>query len=545
MSTWAVPGYTESLELGSGASGRVVLAVHVETGVPVAVKYLSDSLLTQPGFVQGFRSEARLLGGLESPYVVALYEYVESPDGAAIVMELVDGISLRTLLIRQGPLVPEAALTVLKGSLLGLADAHLVGVVHRDYKPENVLVGTDGCSRLVDFGIAVDSGVSAGIAGTPAYMAPEQWTGAPASPAADVYAAAATFFECLTRRKPYQGENFAELALRHLEAPIPVAQVPEAVRGLVARGLAKNPAERPANAEQFVQELEVAAGAVYGPDWEERGREALAALVALLPLLLPSGRTSPASTTDVARTVLRQPSAGGRLWPWLPGRAGLVLSAALVLLGVLLAYGVPLAPAASPGDATRALATSSVGPGPDHVAELSETPTPSATATAPTAPEPPTDPATSSASPPPPPVTPTPTDPPPTDPPPVDPPPVDPPPSADPAPPAVKDIAVTEFRQTGPSTATATLTITTDGTGPLTLTVTWFSGQNVGLPGAPDGAAQRFELSGATTYKGTVDHAFQNAGCFWRWTVQAATDPASADGGASQQIGVSAGGCVK
>lgn len=72
MSTWAVPGYTESLELGSGASGRVVLAVHVETRIPVAVKYLSDTLLTKPGFVQGFRSEARLLGGLESPYVAGL-----------------------------------------------------------------------------------------------------------------------------------------------------------------------------------------------------------------------------------------------------------------------------------------------------------------------------------------------------------------------------------------------------------------------------------------------------------------------------------------
>ncbi|MFF3517189.1 serine/threonine-protein kinase, partial [Streptomyces sp. NPDC002573] len=357
MSTWAVPGYTESRELGSGASGRVVLAVHVETGVPVAVKYLSDSLRTRPGFLEGFRSEARLLGGLESPYVVGLYEYVESSGGAAIVMELVDGVSLRTLLVRQGPLVPEAALTVLKGSLLGLTDAHRVGVVHRDYKPENVLVGWDGLSRLVDFGIAVDSGVSAGIAGTPAYMAPEQWTGAPASPAADVYAATATFFECLTRRKPYQGENFAELALRHLDAPIPVEQVPEAVRGLVARGLAKNPAERPTHAGEFVRELEAVAGTAYGPDWEERGRRELAALAALLL----SGRTSPASTTDFALTALPQPSAGGRLRPWLPGRAGLVLLAAL-LLGVLLAYGVQLAPAASPGGPPRVLATTSVGP---------------------------------------------------------------------------------------------------------------------------------------------------------------------------------------
>lgn len=167
MSTWAVPGYTESLELGSGASGRVVLAVHEETGVPVAVKYLSESLRTRPGFVHGFRAEARLLGGLESPYVSVLYEYVESPDGAAIVMELVDGVSLRALLTGQGPLDPEAALVVLKGSLLGLADAHRVGVVHRDYKPENVLVVPDGSSKLVDFGIAADAGTSAGAAGTP------------------------------------------------------------------------------------------------------------------------------------------------------------------------------------------------------------------------------------------------------------------------------------------------------------------------------------------------------------------------------------------
>nr|WTB28672.1 serine/threonine protein kinase [Streptomyces sp. NBC_00830] len=525
MSTWAVPGYTESLELGSGASGRVVLAVHVETGVPVAVKYLSDSLRTQPGFVQGFRSEARLLGGLESPYVVGLYEYVESPDGAAIVMELVDGISLRTLLMRQGPLVPEAALTVLKGSLLGLADAHRVGVVHRDYKPENVLVGTDGSSRLVDFGIAVDSGVSAGIAGTPAYMAPEQWTGAPASPAADVYAATATFFECLTRRKPYQGDNFAELALRHLDAPIPVEQVPEAVRGLVARGLAKNPAERPTHAEEFLRELEVVAGAAYGPDWEERGLRALAALVALLPLLLPSGRTSPASTTDFARTVLRQPSAEGRPRPRLPGPAGLVLSAALVLLGALLAYGVQPAPAASPREAARALATTSAGPGTDPVAEPSQTPTPSATTTAPTAPESPTDPATpSTQSPPvdePDPVTTTPTTP-----------DVDPPPP--PPPPPAVELLEPDLQRTSPTTATATVRFETDGPGPLTLTVEWFTSGEPGGQLTPDGPAETFKRSGANRYTVPVEHVFQTDACYW--TVQATTDPASPGGGRTAQV---------
>lgn len=172
MNTWGVPGYTESLELGSGASGRVVLAVHEETGVPVAVKYLSESLRTRPDFVRDFRAEARLLGGLESPYVTGLYEYVESPDGAAIVMELVDGVSLRTLLTRESPLDPEAALVVLKGSLLGLADAHRIGVVHRDYKPANVLVVPDGSSKLVDFGIAVDAGDQRRRCGNPRLHGP-------------------------------------------------------------------------------------------------------------------------------------------------------------------------------------------------------------------------------------------------------------------------------------------------------------------------------------------------------------------------------------
>jgi eukaryotic-like serine/threonine-protein kinase len=306
MDTWAVPGYTESRELGSGGGGRVVLAVHEATGVPVAIKYLRERLRSDDSFVREFRSEARLLGGLDSPYVVGLYEYVESPAGAAIVMEVVDGVSLRMLLRQEGATGPEAALAVLKGSLLGLAAAHRIGVVHRDYKPGNVLVAQDGTSKLVDFGIAVRSGDAAGVAGTPAYMSPEQWNGAPASPASDVYAATAVFYECLTGRQPYRGGNFAELALRHLDAPVPDADVPEPVRPLVRRGLAKTAGERPGDAAAFVAELEHLAGAAYGPRWEERGQRRLAALAALLPLLLlpvdggPAGGAADVATTDFA-----------------------------------------------------------------------------------------------------------------------------------------------------------------------------------------------------------------------------------------------------
>ena len=156
---WAVPGYTEERELGRGASGKVVQAVNDATGQRVAIKYLSPTLVGDPAFMWGFRTEAQLLRSLGVPQVVQVYDYVEQPGrGAAIVMELVNGVSLYEMIVRRGPTGPEAALAVLKGSLLGLAAAHTLGIVHRDYKPENVLVDTTGNSKLADFGVAIRAG---------------------------------------------------------------------------------------------------------------------------------------------------------------------------------------------------------------------------------------------------------------------------------------------------------------------------------------------------------------------------------------------------
>jgi len=287
---WAVPGYTQERELGHGASGKVVQAVNDASGHRVAIKYLSPSLVRDPAFMWGFRSEAQMLRELGVPQVVQVYDYVEQPGaGAAIVMELVNGVSLHEMIERRGPTTPEAALTVLKGSLLGLAAAHTLGIVHRDYKPENVLVDTTGNSKLADFGVAVRWGKAAPAAGTPLYMAPEQWHGAPASPATDVYAATAVFFECLTGKTPFSGK-LLQLQEQHVTAPVPLDRVDSPLQGLIARGMAKNPAGRPQSAIAFVSELESLAAATYGPDWEERGRNHLAERVAaLLPLLLRDG----------------------------------------------------------------------------------------------------------------------------------------------------------------------------------------------------------------------------------------------------------------
>src|SRR6202453_100941 len=207
MPEWKVPGYAELKMLGSGGFGDVVLARDDASGTLVAIKYLRREVLDDPEFAELFRAEARVLASLDDPNVVRLYEYVESPAGAAIVMELVDGVSLREILAGQGATTAEAALVVLQGSLLGLAAAHRRGVVHRDYKPENVLINGDGDSKLTDFCIAVRAGDRPIPAGTLRYVAPEQIAGAPASPAGDVYAATATFYECLTRHPPLTGEN--------------------------------------------------------------------------------------------------------------------------------------------------------------------------------------------------------------------------------------------------------------------------------------------------------------------------------------------------
>jgi serine/threonine protein kinase len=284
--SWVVPGYTEEKPLGRGASGRVVAAVHDASGQRVAIKYLAPKLFKDPEFLTGFRAEADLLRSLDVPHVVRLFDYVEAPgEGAAIIMELVDGVSLHEMISRRGATSAEAALVVLKGSLLGLASAHALGIVHRDYKPENVLVDAEGNSKLSDFGVAVKEGRAVPAAGTPLYMSPEQWDGQPPSPATDIYAATAVFFECLTGKTPFSG-RVNQLAAQHAAAAVPVELVDEPLRGLVERGMAKNPAFRPRDAMAFVAELESTADAAYGPDWESRGKSHLKERAAALLLLL-------------------------------------------------------------------------------------------------------------------------------------------------------------------------------------------------------------------------------------------------------------------
>ncbi|MFD5819235.1 serine/threonine-protein kinase [Streptomyces sp. NPDC127038] len=502
---WAVPGYEPVRVLGEGAGGRVVLARHTATGVPVAVKYLGERLRGDREFLVRFRAEARLLGGVRHPCVVRLYEYVEARGGAAIVMEAVNGVSLRQLLRRHGATGPEAALVLLKGSLLGLGAAHAAGVVHRDYKPENVLVRADGTSSLADFGIAVRAGRETEAAGTPAYMAPEQWNGEPAGPAGDVYAAAAVFHECLTGRRPFTGDDVSALRLQHLRAPVPLEGVPDAVRGLLREGLAKDPADRP-GIEAFLTELERSATEGYGAGWEERGRRRLAELTALLALLFPFTATATLDAPARALTLLERVKRGG--WKAAVGAAALAVVA-----------GGATAVAARPHD-TATTTASSVPSGTDAPTDAASSSSGSPTAVPPTAGSSPsvtpsTTPGIPSASPSVSVSTASSAEP-------------TPPTSAPPAEPTAGTVTITigswQRGQT-PGTLIADVGVDTTGTGPLTLTADYY----VDSPADPYGNEAKV-LSGGTHYAVTFEADFSNHPCRGSWMVTLTSTPAAANG---------------
>ena len=249
------------------------------TGRRVAIKYLSPALVGDDAFMVGFRAEAEQLTRVDVPSAARVYDFAEQPGtGAAVVMELISGVTLAALIERRGPLHPEAALTVLKGMLLALAAVHRLGFGHGDCKPGNVLVDETGQVKLTDFGIARPGAEGFPAAGTPRYLAPEVWRGEPATSGTDVYAATVVFFECLAGHPPFDGD-LSRLREQHASGSVPLDGIDEPLRQLIAGGMAPARADRPHSAIAFVSELEALAPATWGADWEERGRGQLAAAV--------------------------------------------------------------------------------------------------------------------------------------------------------------------------------------------------------------------------------------------------------------------------
>jgi serine/threonine-protein kinase len=257
--------YRIERRLGAGGMASVYLARDEELGRPVAIKVLADNLAGDATFRARFVREARLAAGLAHPNVVTVFDADEEDGTPFIVMEHVEGETLAELVRRRGSLPPREAVELTLQAAAGLAHAHAAGLVHRDVKPQNLLLRRDGTVKVADFGIARAAESShltelGTVLGTAAYLAPEQAAGQVVTAAADVYSLGAVLYQLLTGQPPYLFESLAELGRLHTEGAIaPVRMLaPEAspeLEAVVMRALARLPEYRPPTAAELVGEL--------------------------------------------------------------------------------------------------------------------------------------------------------------------------------------------------------------------------------------------------------------------------------------------------
>jgi serine/threonine-protein kinase len=257
--------YRVDAPLARGGMSSVYSGVDLRLDRPVAIKVMESKFAADQSFIDRFELEARSAARLHHPTVVAVHDQGVDGEHVYLVMELVSGGTLRDLLREQGTLSVPLAISVLEPVLTALASAHRAGLVHRDVKPENVLIGQGGAVKVADFGLVraiATAGITSDstILGTVAYLSPEQVATGAADVRSDVYSAGIVCYEMLTGVPPYLGDTAVSVAYRHVNDDVPppsesVPGIPAALDDLVLRATRRDPALRPADAAAFLEEL--------------------------------------------------------------------------------------------------------------------------------------------------------------------------------------------------------------------------------------------------------------------------------------------------
>jgi eukaryotic-like serine/threonine-protein kinase len=257
--------YLVESQLARGGMATVYLGRDIRLDRTVALKIAHPDLARDQEFVARFISEARSVARLSSPNVVAVFDQGSTGDLHYIAMEYVPGPTLRELLVARGRLSPREALDIIERVLAGLAAAHDAGIIHRDVKPENVLLGNGTSVKVADFGLArAAAGISHTktglLIGTAAYLAPEQVASNASDQRSDVYAAGVMLFELLTGVQPHTGETPLAVAYKHVNAVVPAPsavnrELPPALDALVALGTSRDPDLRPSDARHYLRAI--------------------------------------------------------------------------------------------------------------------------------------------------------------------------------------------------------------------------------------------------------------------------------------------------
>ncbi|MFL5961566.1 MAG: Stk1 family PASTA domain-containing Ser/Thr kinase [Gaiellaceae bacterium] len=337
--------YVIKRKLGSGGMADVYLAEDQELGRRVALKLLNDRHAADDQFVERFRREAQSAAGLNHPNIVSIFDRGRAEGTYYIAMEYLDGRTLKELLVRNGPTPIPIAIDYARQILGALSFAHRNGIIHRDIKPHNIVVGGDGRLKVTDFGIA-RSGASqmteaGSIVGTAQYLSPEQARGAPVDPRSDLYSLGIVLYEMLTGNVPFTGDTPVEIAMKHLsQIPEPPSKlrpdVPHDLDAVVMRALSKEPDQRYGSTEEMDADLaRVARGVAVAPETEDAMTQVLSGVGATSaqtmvtrPRAVAPPPAPPSYRTPGPYYDYEEPPRGRSIWPWLLA-LGLIVAGAI------------------------------------------------------------------------------------------------------------------------------------------------------------------------------------------------------------------------